>query len=230
MHKLGLLGREETLVLRQLLRPGMTALDLGANQGLYTLQIADLVRPGKVFAFEPEPILYEQLTSNVAANRVNNVVCRNLAVSSSEGWLTLRRGSMNWGDNRIVIGPASTPDQIQVNTVTLDDHFNDQIVDFVKIDIQGWEAEALSGARVLLERSTNLILMFELWPYGLLKAGSSAEALLGFLRGLGFHLWRIRKERLVNFEQNDLPDRNKELSYCNLVGTKNPLLVRHIVT
>jgi FkbM family methyltransferase len=208
----------------------MTILDVGANQGLYTLLLADLVRPGKVFAFEPQPILYQQLVSNVAVNKVDNVVCHNLAVSSSASRLTLRPGSMNWGDNRIVIGPASTPEQIEVNAVPLDDRFADQTVDFLKIDIQGWEAEALFGARRLLERNLNLIVMFELWPYGLLKAGSSAELLLGFLRTLGFHLWRIRRERLVNFELKDLPDRCKRLSYCNLVGTKNPLLVRHIVT
>jgi hypothetical protein len=41
MHKLGILGHEETDLLRQLLRPGMTILDVGANQGLYTLLVAD---------------------------------------------------------------------------------------------------------------------------------------------------------------------------------------------
>src|ERR1700747_1068829 len=66
MHKLGVLGREEALVVRQLLRPGMTIIAAGANQGLSTLLIANLVHPGKVFAFEPQPILYQQLVSNVA--------------------------------------------------------------------------------------------------------------------------------------------------------------------
>src|SRR6516162_367375 len=74
MHKLKILGREEIHILRQLLRPGMTILDVGANQGLYTLLVADLVCPGKVFAFEPEPILYQQLVKNVAVNKVDNVV------------------------------------------------------------------------------------------------------------------------------------------------------------
>jgi FkbM family methyltransferase len=230
MHKLGILGHEETHILRQLLRPGMTILDVGANQGLYTLLVADLVRPGKVFAFEPQPILYQQLVSNVAVNKVDNVVCNNLAVSGSAGRLTLQPGRINWGDNRIVIGPAATPDQIEVNAVRLDDRFADQTVDFLKMDIQGWEAEALFGARRLLERNLNLIVMFELWPYGLLKAGSSAEALLTFLRDLEFQLWKTKRGRLVPFKQDDLPDRRKELSYCNLVGAKNPLVVKHIVT
>jgi FkbM family methyltransferase len=50
-------------------------------------------------------------------------------------------------------GWASGPGQIKVNAVSLDEIFKDQKVDFLKIDIQGWEAEALFGAhQVLLER------------------------------------------------------------------------------
>ena len=49
-------GREEARILRRLLRPGMTMLGVGANQGIYTLLLA-----GQVFAFEPQPLLYQQL-------------------------------------------------------------------------------------------------------------------------------------------------------------------------
>ena len=71
---------------------------------------------------------------------------------------------------------------------------------------------------------------FELWPYGLLKAGSPAEELLAFLRDLRFQLWQMRKGRLDNFDHEDLPDPKNEFSYCNLVGTRNPLLVKHLVS
>jgi FkbM family methyltransferase len=228
MHKLGILGREETQILRRLLHPGMTVLDVGANQGLYTLLLADLVRPGPVFAFEPHPFLYQQLVSNVQANKVGNIVCHNLAVSGSSGRLTLQPGSLNWGDSRIATGAAPAPGQIKVDAISLDENFADRKVDFMKIDVQGWEA--LFGARRLLEENTDLVVMFELWPYGLLKAGSSPEVLLAFLRNLEFQLWQIRKGRLANFNQKDLPDPTKEFSYCNLVGTRNPLLVKHLVS
>ena len=230
MHKLRILGLEETQILRRLLHPGMTVLDVGANQGLYTLLLANLVHPGPVFAFEPHPLLYQQLVSNVQANKVGNVVCHNLAVSSSSGWLTFQPGNMNWGDSRIVTGAAPVPGQIKVHAVSLDEHFADRKVDFLKIDIQGWEAEALFGARRLLEKNIDLVLMFELWPHGLSMAGSSPKVLLAFLRSLGFQLWRIRKGRLSNFSQEDFPFPAKKFSYTNLVGTRNPLLVKHLVS
>jgi FkbM family methyltransferase len=229
MHKLWILGREESQILRRLLRPGMIAVEVGANQGIYTLLIADLVRPARVFAFEPQPFLFQQLVSNVEANNLENVVCHNLAVSSSSGPLTLQPGSMNWGDNRII--PASTPaaSQISVNAVSLDEYFQHRKVDFLKIDIQGWEAEAFFGARRLLEKNIDLVIMFELWPYGLRKAGSPPNALLAFLRNLGFQLWQISKGRLANFAQKDLADRKAKYSYCNLIGTRNPLLLKDLV-
>ena len=46
MHKLGILGRFEMQLLRELVCPGMTVVDVGANQGIYTLTLAGLARPG----------------------------------------------------------------------------------------------------------------------------------------------------------------------------------------
>jgi len=230
MHRLGILGHEEIQILGRLLRPGMTALDIGANQGIYTLVLASLVYPGQVFAFEPQRFLYQQLVSNVQVNKACNVVCHNLAVSSCPGELILQPGILNWGDNRIVTGAAPARGQVTVDAISLDQQFADRKIDFLKIDVQGGEAEALFGARHLLERNVDLIVMFELWPYGLRKAGSPPEVLLRFLWDLGFQLWQVRKGNLEKFGQEDLPDPKKRLAYCNLVGARNPLLVKRLVS
>jgi FkbM family methyltransferase len=229
MHKLGVLGGKEIRILRQLLRPGMTAIDVGANQGVYALLIADLVRPGRVFAFEPEPTMFQHLVLNVNANRADNVLCHNLAVSSSSGHVALKRGGVNWGDNRILPDSSRDPGQIKVEAIALDEKFADQKIDFLKIDIQGWEAEALFGARRILEENMDLVVMFELWPYGLLRAGASPEALFKFMGDLGFQFWQMAKGVLVNFDRKNLPDPKNQFSYCNLVGTRNPVLVEHLL-
>src|ERR1700722_6587167 len=230
MYKLGILGREETQMLRRLLRPGMTVLDVGANQGLYTLLLAKLVHPGRVFAFEPQPLLYQQLVLNVETNRVDNVLCRNLAISSSSGRLILQPGTLNLGDNRIVTGTTPAPGQIKVDAISLDENFADRKIDFLKIDVQGGEAEALFGARRVLAENIDLVVMFEFWPYGLIKAGSPPDVLLAFLRNLGFQLWQIRKGSLASFDQNDLPDPTKEFSDRNLIATRNPLTIKHLLS
>src|SRR5271166_2303648 len=78
LHKLGLLGKEEFAFLSRVVRPGMTIVEIGANQGIYTLFLSRLAAPAKIFAFEPEPFVYERLLENVRINDVTNVVCQQL--------------------------------------------------------------------------------------------------------------------------------------------------------
>jgi FkbM family methyltransferase len=229
LHKVGIIGKDETGILRHLVRKGMTVVDVGANQGLYTLLVASLARPGRVFAFEPEPLLYAQLVSNVRENHATNVTCSELAVSSSSRSLTLQSGRLNLGDNRIVLDQIQNSERVSVTASALDDLFPDERIDFLKMDIQGWEAEALAGAKKTLTRNHDLVIMFEFWPFGLLRAGAMPADVLAFLRELGFRLWRIKTGRLIELDAETLPDPAKELSYCNLVGARNLSLIKDLI-
>lgn len=220
MHKLGILGRFEIQLLRDLVRPGMTVVDVGANQGIYTLTLAALARPGPVFAFEPEPMLFRQLVANVQENKADNVVCHPVAIARQPGRLSLQSGKMHSGNNRIVRQPRS--DSIEVAAITLDELFADKVIDFLKIDVQGWEAEALAGAKEVLQRNRDIILMFEFWPYGLRSAGTEPAEMLRFLNSVGFSLRRIKQDKLVQLDLSALPDPSRKLAYWDLIGTRDP--------
>lgn len=230
LHKLGVLGRQEVGVLPRLVRNGMTAVDLGANQGLYTLFLADLVRPGKIFAFEPHPMLYQQLVANVRENRIENVECSQMAVSSSSGVLGLQLGHIHLGNNYIIPDGAETLDSIQVKAVTLDELFAGTRIDFLKIDIQGWEAAALAGGRHVLEDNQAIVLVFEYWPFGLRRAGADPDQFLSYLTELGFSIYHLRRSRLVSLEETSLPNPAKELAYCNLVALRDPTRFKELLT
>jgi hypothetical protein len=118
---------------------------------------------------------------------------------------------------------------VSVTASTLDDLFPDEKIGFLKMDIQGSEAEALAGATKTLTRNHDLIIMFEFWPFGLLRAGAVPTDLLAFLQGLGFNLWQVRNGRLTQIELKSLPDPTKEFSYCNLVGARNLSLVKDLI-
>ena len=61
----------EVALFRQLLRPGMTALDVGANIGAFTLPMARLVgATGRVIAWEPQRIVVQTLCANLALNAI----------------------------------------------------------------------------------------------------------------------------------------------------------------
>jgi FkbM family methyltransferase len=227
LHKAKILGRDEIAMLRQLVTDKMTVVDVGANQGLYTLFLAKLARGGKVIAFEPHPILYEQLVANVHENIIRNIECHQAAVSDSSGTLTLQLGNLNSGDNYILTADKPSPATTQVNAVTLDELFENTAIDFLKIDVQGWEAAALTGGRNLLKNNRDIILFLEFWPFGLRRAGTDPEQLLSYLGELGFYLYNLKGSRLAKFQWTSLPDANRQFSYCNLVALRDPTKLPH---
>src|SRR5580698_569946 len=69
LHRLGLMGKGEKAAFGRWIRPGMTVVDVGANQGLYALLFSGLVGPsGSVVAFELEPDMFASLKLNCQAN------------------------------------------------------------------------------------------------------------------------------------------------------------------
>jgi FkbM family methyltransferase len=222
LHKLGFLGRDEVEILRCLVRAGMTAIDIGANQGVYTLFLAGQVRPGKVYAFEPHPMLYRQLVANIRENRIANVECDQIAVSSSPELLTLQLGYLNLGDNYIARASAEAGVTVQVRAATLDELFEGTKVDLLKIDVQGWEAAALAGACNVLKNNQEIALVFEFWPFGLKRAGADPAELLSYLSKLGFSIYGIGRSRLLPLAEIRLPDPRKQFGYCNLVALRDP--------
>jgi hypothetical protein len=69
MHRLGRMGADDAVLLRQMIQPGMQVADVGANLGLYSLLLARYVGPaGRIYAFEPDARMAAALRQNIAAN------------------------------------------------------------------------------------------------------------------------------------------------------------------
>lgn len=123
------------------IRPGMTAFDVGANVGYYTLLLSDLVGPlGAVWAFEPEPDNLVKLAKHIKINRLGNIAVYHGAVAATGGTAKF--------DGTKATGHLSAVGQI-VNTTRLDDF---PAPDFIKMDIEGGEIEALKGADQILQK------------------------------------------------------------------------------
>jgi FkbM family methyltransferase len=162
----------EREVVRRLLRSGMRAVDVGANIGYYLLLIESVVGPGgSVACFEPEPENLRELGRNVEANRLENVRVFAAAVGAEEG-----RVSMRVGINAAVAGEAGG--DFTVPLVRLDSAL-DGPVDFVKIDVEGYEGHVLAGARHLL-REHRPVLLVEIHP-GFLTPPSTVDGILAEL-------------------------------------------------
>jgi len=198
-HRLGWMGCDEKKFLEETVRPGMRVVDVGANLGLYTLLLSRLVgESGTVVALEPDPQLFETLKANCLSNGAHNVEIHNLAAGSSSARMLLARSLINAGDNRLAPNSTSAltrPVEVQVTTV--DAIISKRPVDFVKVDVQGWESHVLSGMREVFRANAGIQVYFEYWPYGLNKAGCEPSSLLRQFDDLGFRLFEVSGGRHV---------------------------------
>lgn len=188
LHRLGLMGRADRAFFARQVKPGMTVLDVGANIGLYALTFSRLVEPtGQVYAFEPEPDLFAALDAARRLNHAANLRTFPCGLGARDATLRLQRSFFNSGDNRIGQGAEGIEAPIRRG----DDLAADApSVDFIKIDVQGWELHALRGLNETIARSPGVQIYLEFWPRGLRDAGTEPEALWAFLRAHGLTIHR----------------------------------------
>ncbi len=178
---------DEIGFVRELAQPGMVALDIGANHGIYTLALAArLAGSGQVFAFEPDPrprlLLEESVALNGWSDRVSVMPC---ALSNFQGQSQLGLSRDSELNSMGASGEVSSI-EIEVETLdALDDRLGLARIDFIKIDAEGEEARIVEGGANALRRHSPVIL-FET------VHGTSRNLDLGqrFVE-LGFELYRL---------------------------------------
>jgi FkbM family methyltransferase len=156
-----------TRFLQGVLKPGMTLIDVGANSGYYSLIAARLVGShGHVYAFEPAPGPFEKLRRNVALNGFRNVTINRAAVASGLGHSIMYPSAVqdNDGIGSLLPGPNRSADAEEVAVINLDaltEGLHNRPVHFVKVDVEGAEADVFTGARKLLGSANAPALLFE---------------------------------------------------------------------
>jgi FkbM family methyltransferase len=186
----------ETAVLGRLLGPGDCVLDVGANVGYYTHLAAQRVGTrGRVVAVEPDPDNFRLLCANAAALARLPVTLHRVALGARAVAGALCADPSNRGDAYLAdsaggSGPVGAPHPRVV--VRPGDALELAHVHLVKIDTQGAECSVLDGLAHTLARSrSDLSLLVELWPFGLVRCGSSAEALVERLLALDLPVFRL---------------------------------------
>lgn len=222
MHRCGFMGKAEKAIMAELVKPGMTVVDVGANLGLYTLYMAGLVGvQGRVIAFEPDPDLSALLGDNCAANAASQVDAHHAALGSQTDRLVLHRLTLNSGENHLGSQAQSAFRRpVEVDVAAFDSLFPGVHPDFVKIDVQGWELNVLRGMEATLRGSEALVFL-EFWPDGLRRAGSEPAELFAFVRGLGMDFyacddWRLLTEPMFLALASDVSGMN----YVNLLASR----------
>ncbi|MDY0091854.1 MAG: FkbM family methyltransferase [Candidatus Vecturithrix sp.] len=205
--------RTERRLISQVVKPGQCIVDIGANIGIYTCLFSKLVGPtGEVHAFEPEHKNFQHLQH--LTRHLCNVTLHQLAIGLSTGQLTLYCSNELNVDHRTYFTSEMRPSQT-VNSITLDDYIQGKPVDFIKMDIQGYEYAALQGMQKTLQRNPSLWMIMELSPYHLQLAGSNQEDVVRFLQARYFQIFLIQNSNVVPLPSGGMPC--KETQYHNLV-------------
>jgi len=142
--------RDHTLIFKTEVAKGMRVLDIGANIGYYTMMAATLVgRNGKVFAFEPDPRNLNILELALRANPgiANIVEIHPLAVSNRVGETIFYQTAASNLNTLIHGEQKQTINRFSVKTITVDEFLANKggTINFVRMDIEGSEIEAVEG-------------------------------------------------------------------------------------
>lgn len=218
-----LMGRTERRVFEKVVEPGNVVVEVGANQGIFTLLFSKLVgETGRVIALEPEPNLFAALEGNCRLNHATNVTTLNRAAGEgrSQGFLQCSR--FNSGDNRVTPSGGQRH-VVAVEIDSLDNLIQTPTVTFVKIDVQGYELHVLRGMKTLLSSNPSVKVFFEYFPAGLVQAGTSPQDLLRFFEERGFSLFDPSRRGLLPVEAKDVARTTGEghLSWRNFLAVRS---------
>ncbi len=217
--------RTERRLLASHLSPGSVVVDAGANIGIYSQFLARCVgQAGMVHSFEPEPENFTRLYAAVAG--LANVRVNQAAVSDKTGESVLYISDDLNVDHRAYPTEGETRRTVSIRSTTLDDYFKPgERVDFIKMDVQGYEFHALQGAKRVVQENPAIKLLLEFWPYGLAQAGTPWEEFIKVLRGFGMDLVLVKREGLIPF--NDADVRIDISSYVNLFASRDQSRAGH---
>jgi len=214
------MGYAEKRFLRSVVRDDSIVADVGANQGLYTLWLARVATSGHVYAFEPDPDLFQCLEQNVRNNQLTNISTIRAAAGNCSGTLAFTTNGLNRGDNRIDAKALHDTDTQQVPAVILDEIISHQRLDLLKVDVQGFEIEVLLGAQKTLKASPAVTIVFEFWPYGLRQAGHQPNELWDLLQDAGFSIAALAHDGRSGAAPPEALRWERKMQYCNLIARR----------
>jgi|GEM_PF-2468229 len=181
---------EELLLLDSLLPEGGNLLDVGANVGTHSINLACRRPDIRCFAFEPVPTTRGYLQANIEVNGLQDrIAVYGEALGEEEG--ECRITVDQYTDNRLLTNSAAAPTSgasTMVRVTTLDQWHEQEArppISVLKMDVEGGELAALKGAEALLKRERPALLL-EIVEEHLGRFGSSKRELFQWLSSIGY--------------------------------------------
>lgn len=167
------------------IQPDYTILDGGANLGFHTICFAALANEGRVYSFEPQPLIFNLLSTNILLNGATDIVRQfRLGLGDEKKDLKMTplkeqlfsEDCINYG-GRGLTNSEEGEEEVSLTTI---DSLNLTKLDFIKLDVQGFELETIKGGEKTIknnypifflenyidqEKDQNVIKLLQEWGY-----------------------------------------------------------------
>jgi FkbM family methyltransferase len=196
LYAYGCLDYWYELAIQHMLAPGSYCFDIGAHIGYYSLRLSKWVgESGRVFSFEPVPYTYSFLERNLRRNHATNVTVQQAAIGNREG--TVRMAAESGA--RLGWSTIADSGNLEVRCATVDSEIQRlglERLDFIKIDVEGFELQALAGAENTIRQMRPKI-MFEVNRWALGEHNGSPAALEEFFKSHDYSLFVAHGRKLT---------------------------------
>lgn len=183
----------ELALLAHFVGPGDDVIDAGANVGAHTLALASCAagrdggRSGEVFAYEPQPEIFQLLAANCVLNEVVNVRLYNEGCGPRRGEIEIGEpdyaASLNFGGLSLRgLASHASARRRRVQVRPLDETYDGARLRLIKIDVEGMEADVLAGAARIVAR-------FRPTLYVENDVRERSAALIAAIWALGYDAW-----------------------------------------
>ncbi|MDR2766053.1 MAG: FkbM family methyltransferase [Holosporaceae bacterium] len=215
-------------------KEGGVFIDVGADMGHFSLLSASAVGSrGRIHAIEPSSRDFGRLKENVSINDLQSVIrIHRLAISDRSGPTKLsvaceERSALNTLGDEFSFKGVEKVTVEDVEAVTIDEFVEKEGVDrldVLKLDVEGSETRALTGALKTLERFRPAI-MLGVNAVALKSCGSSLEELLSLVRRLKYRIYMLAESPTFGLEEiSDVAGAHVKVVFCLHEGATPPTL------
>jgi FkbM family methyltransferase len=207
---------------KKYLTPGSIVLDIGANFGAFSLKLATYINQQQltdvhVHAFEPNPVVYDNYTTNLELNPSlkSMVTVHPVGLGSESGEKPFDYVDSNTGAGRVV---EKSEGANKVKIERLDDFIkslNPTKIAFIKLIVEGFEPQVLEGGWETIKKYRPPI-FFEVTPEWWKENNATVEDVLDKLKTLGYHFMIEHFNEMLPYEPEKYADRIQ----FNLLATR----------
>lgn len=167
--------------------------DVGGNIGSFFSQFYDISM--RIIVFEPIPDLASTISRSIAGNNDSKVLLHTLAIGDKPGMIYMADSN-----NASVNLNSVIETDLHIEVSTLDIMLScEPVIDFIKIDVEGYEWFVINGAREIIAKCKPLILL-ELHPQFINQYGKSVDDIIDILTEFGYDIiyYNYLEERRMN--------------------------------